>query len=125
MKKIIAALTVSLLPATAFAQSLSSINNVNDVTNKFQSLLDLATSIIVALAVVFIIWNVVKYLIQGGADADKRKEAQSAIFAGIIGLFVIVSIWGLVSILKNTFVTTDTTSQSVRNINRVPIPVIN
>ena len=125
MKKIIAALTVSLLPATAFAQSLSSINNVNDVTNTFQSLLDLATSIIVALAVVFIIWNVVKYLIQGGADADKRKEAQSAIFAGIIGLFVIVSIWGLVSILKNTFVTTDTTSQSVRNINRVPIPVIN
>src|SRR6185369_5264186 len=85
------------------------ITDVNSLTNKFTNLGNTAIQILIAFAVIWIIYNVVRYLIMGGEDPEKRKAAGSAILWGIVGLFVILSIWGLVRILTNTF-RTDTTA---------------
>jgi hypothetical protein len=69
--------------------------------------------ILVAFAVLYIVFYVVKYLIAGGAD-DKAKNAANVGW-GILGLFIIVSIWGLVNILTNTFSTVPT-SKAIPNI---------
>ncbi len=34
---------------------------------------------------------------------EKREEAKQTVYYGIIGLFVMISIWGFVNILDKTF----------------------
>lgn len=108
MKKIIAGV-VSFLPSLAFAQT-GIINDVNSLTAKFTSLGNTAIGILIAFAVIWIIFNVVRFIMKADSP-DDRKPIQAAILWGIVGLFVILSIWGLVRILSNTF----------RTDNRAPV----
>ena len=59
-----------------------------------------AIYLIIALAVVTFIWNVYKYFIV--ADPENRGEASKYVMFSVIGLFVILSFWGLVNIVSNT-----------------------
>ncbi len=56
--------------------------------------------LLIALSVVVFVYYVFKYFIR--ADSDK-KEAGSYVMYSVIGFFVILSMWGLVNILQNTF----------------------
>lgn len=122
MKKIIA-LLVFAIPAFASAQALSPITNVNNLTSRALGIGNTFTYILVALAVIYIVWNVVQYFIK--SEGGDRTAAGMNIIWGIVGLFVIVSIWGLVNILTNTFKTTPT-DQAIPNLgtdtNRGGIP---
>lgn len=122
MKKIIASL-VFAIPAFASAQALSPITNVNNLSSRALGIGNMFTYILVALAVIYIVWNVVQYFIK--ANGGDRKEVGMNIVWGIVGLFIIVSIWGLVNILTNTFKTTPT-DQAIPNLgtdtNRGGIP---
>ena len=55
----------------------------------------------IALAVVFFIFEVFMYTIAGGED--KKKAAKSGMIWEIVGIFIMVSVWGLVAILQSTF----------------------
>ena len=119
MKKIIAA-TLAFIPSLAFAQA---ITDVNTLTYKLTNLGNVFIQILIAFAVIYIIFNVVRF-ITAEAGGDKRAGYQSGILWGIVGLFVILSIWGLVRILTNTF-RTDTTAPvnqypQVQYPNQVP-----
>ncbi len=105
MKKIIAFIAL-ITPTSAFAQT-NTITDVNSLSSKIIGIFNTAVYILVALAVVFIVWNVVMVLIRG-SDPVKKTEALQNIGWGVLGLFVIVSIWGLVNILTGTFKTTPT-----------------
>jgi len=98
MKKIIAAILV-FVPSFASAQV---ITDVNSLTNKLTNLGNVFIEILIAFAVIWIILNVIRFIVNGD-DSEKRKGYQDAILWGIVGLFVILSIWGLVRILTNTF----------------------
>ncbi len=77
---------------------------------KLQHLLSYASCIIsesvipliFALAVAMFVWGVVQYVINSDEEAKKAKGKQFMIW-GIIALTVMVSVWGLVKILGNTF----------------------
>src|SRR5258708_18671844 len=58
--------------------------------------------LIFALAVVVFVWGVVQYVINSDEEAKKEKGRQFMIW-GIIGLTVMLGVWGLVAILGNTF----------------------
>jgi len=58
--------------------------------------------LIVALAVVIFVWGVVQYVINDQEEAKRQKGKQFMIW-GIIGLTVMVAVWGLVNILGSTF----------------------
>jgi len=45
---------------------------------------------------------VVQYITAGG-DEEKRKAGRNTMLYGIIGLFVMVAVWGLVNVLISTF----------------------
>lgn len=83
---------------------------------KISSALNLITSFIVGLAVFVIIWGIFTYLTHA-AEEEKRTEARQFIVYGIIGVFLMLSIWGFVNILLNTF-HLDTV------INKESIPVV-
>jgi hypothetical protein len=116
MKKIIALIAFAI-PAIASAQALSEVTNVNTLSNRLLGIGSIFTYILVAVAVIYIIWNVVQYFIKpNGGD---RSAAGMNILWGIVGLFVIVSIWGLVNIFTNTFKTAPT-NQPIPNLSNNP-----
>ena len=88
---------LALTPAIASAQA-------NDFKGLVQILINLITSLIplvVALTLLVFIWGIFQ-LVRSNSE-DSRKEAIAIITYGIISLFVMVSVWGLVSILTSTF----------------------
>ncbi len=117
MKKLIAVI-VAVTPAFAFAQTLA-ITDVNSLTYRLTNIGNTFVQILVAFAVIWIVYNVIRYIVK--ADTDDRKPIGNAILWGIVGLFVILSLWGLVRILRNTFYT-DTTDPTAQDIPHSPIP---
>lgn len=99
MKKIIAAI-IAFSPTLVFAQQL---NDINSVAMKATNIGNLIVRLAISFAVLFIIISVVRYLIAGSDDEEARKKGGQAILYGVIGLFAILSIWGLVYLLSNSF----------------------
>jgi len=104
MKKLVkvGAGLLSAMPLLAFAAPTG--QNIGYIT----SLLDNATSILnkvvvllIAFAVVWFIYNVVKYSMAG--DEEGKEAAKQQMIWGIIALAVIISIWGLVNLLQSVF----------------------
>lgn len=65
-------------------------------------LMDSVVPLLVALAVAGFVWGIIKYFLNPDNE-EKRKEGKTFMFWGLVTLFVIVSIWGLVAIFSNTF----------------------
>lgn len=83
--------------------------NLLAATKDFSGLIDKVTGVLnqivpllIGLAVVVFLYGVLKFITAAG-DETKRKEGKDIIIYGIIGLFVMVAVWGLVWILLNTF----------------------
>jgi len=110
---------VFLFPVVAFAQSLQSTTNATSLFYNIKQILNAVVPIIIALAVVYILWGIVQSFIKGGEE--ERKAGHMKILYGIIGLFVMVSIWGLVNILVNTagLSNTSTIPGNVPNLNNI------
>jgi len=87
---------LALTPMLVFAA------DITDVIRTIMDVLNVVTPLIIAIAVVVFLVGVVKYITAGG-DAEKRVEARNVMIYGIIGLFVMVAVWGLVNLLINTF----------------------
>lgn len=58
--------------------------------------------LLISISVIVFIVGVIKY-IANGDDSGKREEGRDFIIYGLVGLFVIVSVWGLVGVLQGTF----------------------
>ncbi len=63
-----------------------------------------------ALATVAFIWGVIQYYLNPDNE-EKRKKGKSFIIGGLIALFVMLSVWGIVKILTTTFGLTSTIPQ--------------
>ncbi len=57
--------------------------------------------LVVGLTLLYFMWGIFQ-LVRSNSE-DSRKEAVGVITYGIVSLFVMVSVWGLVSILTSTF----------------------
>ncbi len=95
-----AGLMLLVLPVIAYAQNYDFKYLVEHII--LDHIFDPLVVLIVAIALVYFIWGVTKYIAHGG-DETKRAEGQQMMINGIIALFVIVSVWGLVAVLQNTF----------------------
>lgn len=60
------------------------------------------TYLILALAVVFFMWNMAMAVKNSGNPEELAKFKNNAIW-GVVAIFVMISLWGLVAILTNTF----------------------
>src|SRR3989338_1748159 len=65
-------------------------------------ILEKVVALLVSFAVIFFIYGITKY-ITAGEDEDKRNKMKNLMIYCIIGLFVMVSMWGIVYLLVNSF----------------------
>lgn len=101
MKKVLALGLLIATPFIASGQIAQGVSSAIGLIAFLRDLLSTATVLILAAAVVYFLWNVFKFVMAAG-DEEKRKEGQQGIVYGIIGIFVMVSIWGLVNFLTQT-----------------------
>src|SRR5450830_1268880 len=77
--------------------------SIEGILNWATCLLDQSViPLLFALAVVAFIWGVIQFYLNP-ENEEKRKKGKSFIVGGLIALFVMVSMWGIVSILTTTF----------------------
>ena len=89
--------------STSGCSSLSGTSKLGDLFNYATCFIySSVIPLVVALAVAMFIWGVVQYVINSDEEAKKEKGKQFMIW-GIIGLAVMVGVWGLVKILGSTF----------------------
>lgn len=92
-------------PELAFAQTAQNngpIRNFSGLVAFFIGLIKQTIPLIISLTVLVFLWGIFKLVVSGDSE-DKRNEAKTIMFYGIVSLFVMVSVWGLVRILTGTF----------------------
>jgi len=98
MKKITFGSIAALAPVLALAQG----GNLTDMLEIFRNLINTLLPIVIALALLYFFWGLAKFVLAAGDEAA-RSEARSIMIWGVIVLFVMVSVWGLVNVLVQTF----------------------
>ena len=97
MKKFVLSLLV-LTPALASAQ----LGNVGDLMGSVGRLVDLAIPIVVSLALLAFFWGLAKFIFAAG-DEESKADGKKIMIGGVVALFVMVSVWGLVGFIGNAF----------------------
>lgn len=130
MKKklmVLSGVVLGLAPFVALAQNLQtnasngggcnigSQGTMFGVLCQIGKFLNAVVPVLIALAVVYFVWGVVSYVISD--DEEAKKKGRDRIIFGIIGLAVIIGMWGLVNLLANTF--------GLNNAGSVSVPTVN
>ena len=103
MKKFLTASSAFLLPVLAFAQTQAGdIQTVTGFINRLQGVINVVITFLIGIGVLVIIYGILGYIMSAGNE-EKRGEAKQYIIWGIIGVFIMLSIWGLINILINSF----------------------
>ncbi|MFA6353908.1 MAG: pilin [Candidatus Paceibacterota bacterium] len=87
------------------------VSDIPSLLCKFSQLLNSVIPVLIALGVVYFVWGVVSYVISD--DEEAKKKGRDRIIYGIIGLAVIIAMWGLVGILTNTFGLTNSNNTNI------------
>lgn len=90
MKKFFLALLV-LTPALASAQ----LGNVTSLLDSVGNLVRMAMPILVSLGLLAFFWGLVKFIFAAG-DEESKADGKKIMIWGVVALFVMVSVWGLV-----------------------------
>ena len=88
-----------LTPVVAFAQTDATLG---DILDTIAGLLRIFVPVIVGLAMLVFLWGAGMSIFKSG-DARAQPQAKSLMVWGIVGLFVMLSVWGIVTVLAQTF----------------------
>lgn len=98
----------TIFPLSASAQTTITVFDTPNQNLNFTSLVDklsdIANAIIpflIGAALVLIIWGILSYVRNAG-DSEKVAEGRRVIIYGIIALFLMLSFWGFVILIKNS-----------------------
>jgi NADH:ubiquinone oxidoreductase subunit 2 (subunit N) len=103
MNKVLALTTGTI---AALALPLISFAAVNDITGVGGFIIDTINNVLVpvlfAVAFIVFIWGVFQTFIFGANNEDVKEKGKNLMLWGLIGFFVMVSVWGLVNILTGS-----------------------
>ncbi|MEK7586156.1 MAG: hypothetical protein AAB477_02935 [Patescibacteria group bacterium] len=102
-----------LLPLTVFAKLEDTVDSCKDIGAPFKDIGQLfnwagctiiksVVPLLFSLAVAGFIWGIIQYYLNPDNE-EKRKKGKTYIIWGLVALFVMISMWGLVGVLTNTF----------------------
>lgn len=102
MKKLGLISAVLAFPLLVSAQS-TTITDIKGVGGFIIDLINnVAVPVVFALAFIVFIWGVFQVFILGGTNEEAKEKGRALMLWGLIGFFVMVSVWGLVRILTGS-----------------------
>ena len=75
--------------------------NLTEIITTLTNLLLFAVPIVVAFALLLFLWGLAEFILNAG-ESDKLKQGRERMIWGLVTLFVILSLGGLVSLLTVT-----------------------
>ncbi len=96
MKKIALVASMFSLPLVAGAQQL---DNIKTLASSVGDIINILIPIVFALAMLFFFWGLALYIF--GGEHDKEKAKKTMIW-GVVALFVMAAVWGLVNFLSSS-----------------------
>jgi len=103
-----------LAPFAAFAQDLS---NITRLISAIQNIVNTLLPILVTIALLVFFWGLIQY-IRSANDPEAANNGKSIMIAGIIALFVMVSVWGIVGFIGRALNIEQGGSINVPKVNR-------
>ncbi|HEX8591365.1 MAG TPA: hypothetical protein VF696_01265 [Candidatus Paceibacterota bacterium] len=100
MKKFVYSALALALAAPLAVSAQPRVDSIQDAGGFLVGLINnIAVPVVFALAFIVFIWGVFTFFIAGGSDEGKREKGKQLMLYGLLGFFVMVSVWGLVNIL--------------------------
>lgn len=83
----------------AYAQDFSYLYLLSFET---RSVIDILVTLTSAIALLVFIWGLAVFIFQAGSD-ESRARGRQLMFWGVLALFVLVSIWAIVTVVRSLF----------------------
>lgn len=109
MKKLI----VGVFAVSPFVARAQDLEGLDTLAQSIGNLVDTALPIVVGIALLGFFYGLAKFIFSA-SDPEKQKEGRSIMIWGVVALFVMVSVWGLVNFIG------DSTDIGQDDLNEVP-----
>ena len=103
MAKILTSAGLSVV--TLALPALASAATLLDTLALVNTFLNAMIGLFITLAIVVFFWGLIRYLLNAG---EEKAAGLQIMFYGVIAIFVMVSIWGIIRLLQSTFKVTST-----------------
>jgi hypothetical protein len=95
--------TITLSPSFTFAQEEGSLSTL---VPKIGLIVNQLVPIVSTIVVLVFFYGLVKFVLSAG-DEESSKKARSYMIRGILGMFVMATIWGIIGFMQNTIGNTE------------------
>jgi|CXWK01.1.fsa_nt_gi hypothetical protein len=102
-------LFTSLFPIIASAQMMG----IKGLMLSVGRIVDILIPFMAALALLYFFWGLAQFILKSG-DSDSHENGRQTMIWGIVALFVIVAVWGLVAFIQDAFL--------IPNVQVIPTP---
>jgi len=79
------------------------MTNIKGLIEAVGGLINPLIAILVGLALLVFFWGLAKFIFRAGGDTKAVEEGKTLMIWGLIALFVMVSVWGIISFIQNAF----------------------
>ena len=123
MKKVSAAVALIsvgaiMFPIVAFAiVSQPNLNYFTLLGNQIIAVLRLLIPIVFSLAVIYFFWGLAKFILAAG-DEEARAAGKQIMLWGVVAIFVMASVYGLVTLLGSIVGVAPVTNQIIPTVPR-------
>lgn len=104
MKKLLALTSATLATfALPLVTSAATVTNLSDVGSFIiNTINNILVPVLFAVAFIVFLWGAFNVFILGSQSEETKEHGKNLMLWGLIGFFVMVSVWGLVNILTGT-----------------------
>lgn len=92
-------LSIPIIPVVAFGAT----NTLADIINIFIQLTKSLVIVAVSLVSLAFFWGIAKFIYHADNETERAKGKQFLIW-GVVALFALVSVWGIIIIIQRTFI---------------------
>jgi len=113
------ALAVVATPLVTLAQGGAPLSNISIIVTQLQLLVNGLLPLVAAIALLAFFWGLAKYVFQADDDEAKAK-GKNIMIGGIVALFLIAAIGGIIEFISNAFGIDTNTGFNPTNIDNTP-----
>jgi D-alanyl-lipoteichoic acid acyltransferase DltB (MBOAT superfamily) len=93
--------TAFVLVLVAPAVSFAALQGVQDLLTSATTIINMVIPIVFGLALIYFFWGLANFILHAD-EQEARDNGKQKMFWGIVALFVIVSIYGILTFVGNT-----------------------
>ncbi len=92
-------LTILVLPTLAYGAP----EDFKGLVGEFLKLIGLLIPLLFGLSLLVFLWGIMHAWVLGGGDEASIEKGKRIALAGVIGLVVMSSVWGIVALIRGSF----------------------